>query len=56
MPKKTILPLSLYSSYNFSTAGIDCLQGGHHEAQKSTKTTLPLKSEKESQKQQYLFK
>src|SRR5690606_26775998 len=42
--RNSILPLSLNLSYNFWMEGISALQGGHHVAQKSIKTTLPLRS------------
>src|SRR5678815_2337020 len=38
-------PLSLYLSCIFTKCGISTRQGPHHVAQKSTITTLPLKSE-----------
>ena len=41
----TVNPLSLYLLYNATTFGFSLRQGAHQEAQKSIKTTFPLKSD-----------
>ena len=37
-------PLSRYSSYTLLRMGASSIHGGHQDAQKSTSTTLPLRS------------
>jgi hypothetical protein len=37
--------MSLYSLYALTTVGFSALQGMHQDAQKSTRTYLPLKSD-----------
>src|SRR5690606_4004303 len=41
----TVNPLSLNSLYCCTIFGFSCLQGAHHDAQKSTNTYCPRKSE-----------